>query len=235
MNRSFRLTPQLVFGICIIVLGLLFTLDNLDLIDAGNYLYFWPSIFILVGLMKLIQPSGTPGKVFGFGLVLLGSLMVLDRLDMIEFSVMQLWPIFIILFGFSLVRGAAMRQRAVERGTSDRPRGSDSFIKGFAFMAGVVRNNDSQNFQGGELTAVMGGCEIDLRRASMPTNGEAQIEIFAFWGGVEIKVPEDWSVTNKVVPIMGGVDDKSVPPKGGGTKRLILTGYAIMGGAEIKN
>ena len=101
-------------------------------------------------------------------------------------------------------------------------------------MGGIVRNNDSQNFKGGELTAVMGGCEIDLRRASI-AGGEAQIEIFAFWGGVEIKVPEDWSVTNKVVPIMGGIDDKSVPPKGGATKRLILTGYAIMGGAEIKN
>ena len=234
MNRSFRLTPQFVFGICIIVLGLLFTLDNLDLIDARNYLYFWPSIFVLVGLLKLIQPSGTPGKVFGFGLVLLGSLMILDRLDMIEFSILQLWPIFIILFGFSLVRGAMMRQRAVERGMPDRIQDSDSFIKGFAFMGGIVRNNDSQNFKGGELTAVMGGCEIDLRRASI-AGGEAQIEIFAFWGGVEIKVPEDWSVTNKVVPIMGGIDDKSVPPKGGATKRLILTGYAIMGGAEIKN
>jgi hypothetical protein len=39
----------------------------------------------------------------------------------------------------------------------------------------------------------------------------------------------------KVVPIMGGIEDSSVPPKGGSTKRLNITGYAVMGGAEIKN
>jgi predicted membrane protein len=234
MNKSFRLSPQFVFGICIIVLGLLFTLDNLELIDARYYLHFWPAIFVLVGLLKLIQPSGTPGKILGFGLLAVGSLMILDRLDLIDFTIWQLWPIVIILFGFSLVRGAVMRQHAIETGSPEKPRDSDSFIKGFAFMGGVVRNNDSQSFQGGELTAVMGGCEIDLRRASI-SNGEAQIEIFTFWGGVEIKVPEDWSVVNKVVPIMGGIDDKSVPPKGGPVKRLVITGYAIMGGAEIRN
>lgn len=234
MNKSFRLSPQFVLGICVIVLGLLFTLDNLDLIDAREYLRFWPAIFILVGLLKLIQPGGTPGRILGFGLVTLGSLMILGRLHLIDFSVWVLWPVFIILFGFSLVRGAMVRHRALEVGTSDKPKDSDSFIKGFALMGGVVRNNDSQNFQGGELTAIMGGCEIDLRRASI-ANNEAQIEIFAFWGGVEIKVPEDWSVTIRVIPIMGGVDDKSVSPKAGPTKRLVITGYAIMGGAEIKN
>lgn len=234
MNKSFRLTPQFALGICVIALGLLFTLDNLDLIDAREYLRFWPAIFILVGVLKLVQPGGTPGKVFGLGLVVLGSLMILSRLHMVYFNVWVLWPVFIILFGFSLVRGAMMRQRALEEGPPDKPKDSDSFIKGFAFMGGVARNNDSHNFQGGELTAIMGGCEIDLRRAVI-AGTEAQIEIFAFWGGVEIKVPEDWSISNKVIPIMGGVDDKSVPPKDGPTKRLVITGYAVMGGIGVKN
>jgi len=101
-------------------------------------------------------------------------------------------------------------------------------------MGGVVRTNDSQDFQGGELTAIMGGCEIDLRQASIKS-GEATIEIFAFWGGVEIKVPEDWGVDVQAIPLLGGIDDKSRPPKGGSKKKLIITGYAIMGGAEIRN
>lgn len=101
-------------------------------------------------------------------------------------------------------------------------------------MGGVVRSSNSQDFRGGELTAVMGGCEIDLRNAVIK-EGEAQLEIFAFWGGVEIKVPEDWTVVVQVVPIMGGVEDKSVPPKGGASKKLVLSGHCIMGGAEIRN
>jgi predicted membrane protein len=159
--------------------------------------------------------------------------MILNRLDIIYFNIWHLWPVFIILFGYSLVRQALGRQRAVGRDSSGMPE-SDSYIKGFALMGGVVRSSNSQDFRGGELTAVMGGCEIDLRNAVIK-EGEAQLEIFAFWGGVEIKVPEDWTVVVQVVPIMGGVEDKSVPPKGGASKKLVLSGHCIMGGAEIRN
>lgn len=239
MNNSFRFSAQFVFGVSIILLGLLFTLDNLDLIEAREYLRFWPVIFIVVGVVKLVQPGGTPPKVFGAALVLVGSAMILHRLDLIYFSVWQLWPVFIILFGYSIVRGALGRRKAMEgdvavlggKSVSD----SDSYIKGMALMGGVVRSSDSQDFRGGELTAVMGGCEIDLRRASMKEGTEARLEIFTFWGGVELKVPEDWAVIVQVTPIMGGVEDKSVPPKGGASKKLILTGQCIMGGAEVRN
>ncbi len=233
MNNSFKFSAQFVFGVCIIVLGLLFTLDNLDVINAREYLHFWPAIFVVVGLVKLMQPGGAPGKIFGLALVLIGALMILDRLDIIYFNIWHLWPVFIILFGYSLVRQALGRKRAEDKGLPDMM-DSDSYVKGFALMGGIVRTSNSQDFRGGELTAVMGGCEIDLRNATIKGN-EAQLEIFTFWGGVEIKVPEDWTVVVHVVPIMGGVEDKSRPPKGGTSKKLVLTGHCIMGGVEVGN
>ena len=57
-------------------------------------------------------------------------------------------------------------------------------------MGGVIRRSNSQTFEGADLTAVMGGCEIDLRQASMAPGGEAVIDVFAFWGGIDVKVPE---------------------------------------------
>lgn len=232
MNKPFRLSAQVVFGSSIILLGVLFTLDNLEVIDARYYLRFWPAMLVLVGLVQLIQPKGSPGKVMGSILFTIGSLMLLDRLDFVDFEFWDLWPVFIILFGLSLVRGARFHRGAWGAGASHSE--ADSYVRGFAIMGGYARQNNSQEFRGGELTAVMGGCELDLRRASM-TEGEATIEIFAFWGGIEIKVPEDWNVAVKVMPIMGGVEDKSVPPRNGSKKLLTITGYTIMGGAEIKN
>jgi predicted membrane protein len=102
-----------------------------------------------------------------------------------------------------------------------------------AILGGVSRGNNSSAFRGGDLLAIMGGCEIDLRKAAI--NGEATIDVFAMWGGIELRVPEDWTVVNRVVPLLGGVDDKTRPPQGTTGHLLVLRGFAIMGGIEIKN
>ena len=79
----------------------------------------------------------------------------------------------------------------------------------------------------------MGGCELDLRGASIQS-GVAVLDVFAFWGGIEMKVPQDWSVEVQAMPILGGIEEKTVQPKEG-NKKLIVKGYVVMGGVEIRN
>ena len=97
----------------------------------------------------------------------------------------------------------------------------------------VARTSGVQDFRGGDMTAVMGGCEVDLRQASMRV--PASIDVFVMWGGVEIRVPEDWTVELRGVPILAGFVDKTRPPAVATEKRLIVRGVALMGGVEIKN
>lgn len=230
MSTQPRISVQFILGLAIVAIGTLFILDNMDIVYAGDYLRYWPALLVLIGGLQLFQPRGT-GRIMGTLLVGVGGLMLLDRFDLIDFSVWDLWPVVIIIFGFSLLRGARVRED-LRRGSAEPD--SDSYIRGLAILGGYSRRNHSPDFRGGELTAVMGGCEIDLRGAKMEGD-EAVIDIFAFWGGVSIKIPEDWTVSVNVVPIMGGVEDGSHPSKAGKTKRLVITGYAVMGGAEIKN
>jgi predicted membrane protein len=82
----------------------------------------------------------------------------------------------------------------------------------------------------------MGGCEIDLRDASIAADSTAVIDCFAFWGGIDVRVPEDWTVMLEVTPLMGGIEDKTRPAQQGTSgKRLHVRGFAIMGGIVIKN
>jgi hypothetical protein len=80
---------------------------------------------------------------------------------------------------------------------------------------------------------MMGGCEIDLRHASI--GGEAVFDVFALWGGIEIRVPPDWTVVSRITPILGGVDDKTRPPQAASRHCLVLRGFIVMAGVEIKN
>jgi hypothetical protein len=61
--------------------------------------------------------------------------------------------------------------------------------------------------------------------------------VFAFWGGIDLKVPDDWVVINRVIPLMGGVDDKTRTPidSSAAQKRLVVRGIVIMGGISIRN
>lgn len=227
-----RVTPQVVIGLAVIAVGVLFTLDNLGLIDADKYLRFWPAALVLVGFVKLRQAiRDGHGWVSGLLFFGVGSWMLLERVTYIRLDARTVFPIFLVCLGGYLVwRGFGGRSR---------PTAADahSHFSSLAVMGGAVRRNNSQTFTGADLTAVMGGCEADLRQASIAPNTEAVIDVFAFWGGIELKVPEDWTVINRVVPLMGGVDDKTLPQKSTAApaKHLIIRGLVVMGGIEVKN
>jgi predicted membrane protein len=227
---------HLALGLVVLAIGIILTLGNLDIIRVRDVFYYWPVLFIIYGLVRLLQPEDRSGRILGVIAIFIGTALLLDRLYLLPFSLWAYWPIIIVFIGASIIwRAFERREVPISRladGTS-LPDGN-STVRAFAFMGGIKRNINSRDFRGGELTAVMGGCEIDLRNASIES-GDAIIDVFAFWGGVEIRVPMDWTVIVDATPLLGGFDDKTRPPETPSKKRLVLKGYAIMGGVEISN
>ena len=113
----------------------------------------------------------------------------------------------------------------------------------FAVWSSVRRTSAASPFRGGDITAIMGGGQLDLRLATIPPGEEAILDIVAVMGGVEILVPSGWEVSTPILPFMGGVEDKRFPPlqsdpnaarkEAGG--RLVLRGLVMMGGVHIKS
>jgi predicted membrane protein len=222
-----RSVPQLIFGLIVIVVGVLLTLDTLGIADAEYYLRYWPAGLIALGLAKAWQSRDGHGGTFGgLVLVVIGSILLLESLVALRIEVWALWPAVLVVIGASLVWRSVAGRRIVASDTN-------STLSAVAVLSGVNRGNNSRTFRGGDLTAIMGGCEVDLRHAAI--DGEAIIDVFAMWGGIEIRVPEDWTVIGRVTPLLGGFDDKTRPPQGAGAHRLIVRGMVIMGGVEVKN
>ena len=231
--QSKGVTSQVVLGLLVILMGLLFLLDNLDLIEIRRVLTFWPMVFIIAGTVKLCDTQSRNGQLMGGGLIGLGVLMILDRLNIIDFDIRTFWPLFLIGAGV-FVLYKALDARQAKHGVAlkdDAGPGSD-VVDVAAILGGFERRVATQNFRGGEITAVMGGCSLDMRTASI--QDEAVINVFAFWGGVTIKCPPDWTVVLQGTPIMGGFEEKTATPPHN-HKRLVIRGYAIMGGVEVRN
>jgi len=224
-----RFTPQLVIGVIVIAVGVLMTLDNLQIIDASEYLRFWPGALIVLGLVKIWHSRESSGGAFGgFVFVVVGSWLLLEQTTLVRISFWDMWPALLVAFGVFLVwKGMTAPRRRTSVVSND-------LISAMAVLGGVSRGNNSAAFRGGDLTAVLGGCELDLRHAAI--DGEAVIDVFAMWGGIEIRVPQDWSVESQITPILGGVDDQTRPPQAVGSRhRLVLRGFIVMAGVEIKN
>lgn len=227
-DASLRVTPRLILGLFLMSLGVLFTLGNLGLIETRRYLRLWPVLLIAVGVQKLAQPLRTPGRGVGGVWVVIGSWLLLGNLGLLRFGFRDLWPVALVMVGGSIVWRAVRGTRESD-GTE-----SHAFVNAMAIMGGTERKSNSQDFRGGDMIAIMGGCALDLTQASM-VNGEVTIDTFAFMGGIEIKVPADWSVACKGLPLMGGFEDATTPPASDTGKRLVVTGVAIMGGVEVHN
>lgn len=228
-------SPQqrVLLGAFILIIGVFAMIDNLNIFNSRNFLQFWPVVFIVIGGLKISQANSSSGQLIGGSFVLAGILMTLNHLGVISFGMHDFWPIFLILGGLIVIFKDRLTSGIDNTGSNGLlSSGTDSTINVAAIMSGNQGKISSPDFRGGEITAIMGGVELDLRGASIQT--EAVLNVFAVWGGIVLKVPNDWTVINNGVAIMAGIDDKTVPAMNSG-KRLVITGYAIMGGMEIKN
>ncbi len=224
---GFRVTGRLVVGLVIITVGVLFTLDNLGVLDSSRVLRWWPALLLVYGLLRLTGFCCYRHRVIGGVLTFLGGWLLLERLNVVHRSPAEFWPAVLVVVGVAMVTSALSRSKG--EGESGSPT-----IHAFALWSGSGRKVVAQDFRGGEITAIMGGHDIDLRPAKMDGTS-AVIDLFVWWGGVDLRVPPDWKVSNEALALMGGVDDTSHAPEGECKGVLVLKGLIVMGGVEVRN
>lgn len=215
---------RLVWGAALLAAGIIGWLDHTGQLRAYDYLEWWPLIVIALGLAHLPQRQW----VTAVALVAIGALFLPPLPGLPHFHVSMiigLWPLLISVGGLSLIR-QAMQPAAKDAALTNS-------FHSVAVMGGVGRGVASSDFLGGDAVAVMGGCEINLSAAKITK--EAVIDVLAFWGGIDIRVPRGWRIENDVTAILGGIVDKTDRDVPAGAPILLIRGMAIMGGVEIKH
>lgn len=179
-------------------------------------------MIVAVGLVIFL--NNVRSWVLPLFMVALGVLFQLDKLEIISVDTWQiLWPTAIIAIGISIL---------VDRfkGANINNVGRHSIT---AFMGGSEEKNNSQDYKGGKISAILGGTSLDLRKAVIKK--DAYIEVLAIMGGAEIFVPEGVVVEKSMTHILGGTEDKTNAPSSKNAPVLHLVGTLVMGGVEIKN
>ena len=187
-----------IIGLLIVAVGASFLLTNLNILpfDVG-IAQWWPLFIVAGGVVMLL--SDVRNYLWAMLVIGLGALLQLKQFGIVDVNPWQLfWPAIIIVLGVSV-----MTSRGSSRGkiaASDRE-------DVMAILSGSEVRVESKDFKGSRVTSICGGAMIDLRKAVIKK--EATIDVFAFWGGIEIIVPEHVMVKNNTSVIMGGVEQQA--------------------------
>lgn len=214
-------------GAIILTLGFLFLLNNLGILNISLGTIWLPLLLIVIGLWQIFsigRPAFGPSILVGIGL-----LWLLQNFGWLEWR--MIWPLLLILVGIWILFNKTIPNPF--RGTTS----STDEINLFTLFGGSEIRVDSQNFQGGNAMSTFGGIEIDLRDAQL-AEGEILLNVSALFGGVEIRVPEDWSVVIRGTPILGGIEDarkRRSSVSSDATSTLIIRALAMFGGVEVRS
>ncbi len=218
---------QFIIASVLIVLGVIFLMGNLDIIDVdiGDLVStWWPLILIALGVTGVFQARSTPiGSIF---LIVIGVVFLLITLDVADFDI--LWPIVIIGSGLWIL----FHNRVSRRSTAAEV-GQDS-VNVSVLFSGSEQRITSQSFQGGNVSATFGGVELDLRAAKLAESPVLSVNVLM--GGVELHIPDEWLVNVNGSPIFGAIEcSRPQPPGTDDAPTLTINASVAFGGLEIKS
>jgi predicted membrane protein len=234
------LTPKFIIGVCLVLVGVVLALDQLGLLYANHLLRYWPAALIVLGLVML-QRRERHSALRALVLIVVGGWLLLNTLGLVSIDLWEFFvPLLLVFFGARIMMhnrgsGSGAPPDLPGAGPASGSSGEPVHASLFSLLSSSKRRWGKSVFRGAETTAFMGGCELDLRDALMSTGELAVVDVFVVMGGVSIFVPPHWTVSQEVVPLMGGVHDKTHSVPSNPAQHLLVRGTVVMGGVEISN
>jgi predicted membrane protein len=223
---------RFVFGSILLVLGVLFLIDQLNIFASFNINIWnvisivWPLVLIYLGTNLLIKEGKNTG---GIVLVVLGVLFLGSNVFEVSFFSM-FWPFILIAIAISLLIKDDDAEKKINVSKDDVT--TDKINEAVIFW-GMDKTVISDSFEGGEVTCVFGGGKLDISQVQIAKDG-AKLEVNCIFGGAEVIVPKDVNIVTNGTGVFGGWSPKITSTKSSGPK-LEISGAAIFGGVEVKN
>lgn len=243
-------SPSTLLGLGLIILAVLLFFKNIGFSFFGVLFHNWPIALIIVGGLLLLGPEKVrqqPRTFLPFALIGFGVLFFLAQRGIFNLSFGAIFaPLILIFVGMHVLKPTRNRcfftsnnNKSIQKIelSNNKDESSDEAIDIFTVLGGGNYVTRAQNLGDGSIVCVLGGADIDIREAEC--KGDViKIDVLAFMGGAEIKIPPHWQITVDVLPLLGGVSNKTTclaEKMGVPKKHLVVTGLAFMGGLEIRN
>ncbi len=249
-------SPRIWSGLILIIAGVLLFAYKMGAPIPG-WVFTWPMLLIALGLLTGVKNNfHNPGALI---MIVIGGLFLVDQTNPAFNFHDYIVPIILIAVGLIYITRprnswtSRAEKKWKEIQSNDKLPGDSAPINSIKVDTANINDEDgeyveinavlgsvkklilSKNFKGGEITAFMGGAEINLSKADIQK--PIVLEVSNVFGGTKLVVPSNWDVKNEVTAVFGGIEDKrsinSATPDP--AKTMILKGTCVFGGIEISN
>lgn len=212
-----------IIGLFVIILGILLFLSNVDIINFTEISkYLLPSLVLLIGVVGMVERRKI--DIFYLILFLLGLSSLTLALEIFEKNIigMLLFPIIIVLIGIRILNIKTTKREV---------NGGKNYC---ALFGGIEEKINNKEFESCDVTALFGGCTIDLSDIKLKDK-KGHINVFVLFGGADLILPKKHKVICEGLPLFGAFDNKNLVDKEDSKNEIYITYTVIFGGIEVKN
>lgn len=224
-------SKSIVWGIVLVVVGLILTLNALDIVNVNFFFDGWWTLFIIIPCaIGLFTDEDKTGQIIG---LIIGILLLLGCQKIINFDLLWklIFPIVILVVGLSLIfKNAFNKELSDEIKKLNKKVNKDGDT--IAIFSGQEVDLEGETFKGKNLCAVFGGIDLDLRKAIIKE--DVIINATSVFGGIDIYVPDDVKIVVKSSSVFGGVDNHKKNKNKDKGPTIYVNAACIFGGIDIK-
>jgi predicted membrane protein len=234
-ENSSKMDKRILLGGILIFLGGLFLLNTMGVLDfkISRVIFSWPFVMLVIGLFVIVN---TDKKFLGGILSGIGALFLIPRIfPQIDYDGSVILPLILIILGAYIILKKRKQDSTPEFSTDSSSVNKDK-IDDVSIFGGGTKIISSKNFQGGNITAIFGGSEINLINCEL-ADGDNVLDVLCVFGGTTIILPKEWNVVINVTSILGGFSNKAIRNPSlvvDQSKTLHIKGLAMFGGGEVK-
>ncbi|WP_425449227.1 LiaF domain-containing protein [Dethiothermospora halolimnae] len=209
-------TRKVLLGTIIILIGVLFLLDNLgvyrfdfdDLITLGIAI-----ILIFWGIKTLVRAGGIGSIIFGLLLLFGGGSMLEDSYEIFNINISYIWnyiwPSVLILVGIKFIFGSrsyrSNENHRREYDSSYKSKKHDKTDEDTVAFSSARVGGINWVLTDKSYSTFMGGLDLDLTTAEI-SDGETYLNFNITMGGIDIIIPDDINVIFKGQYLFGGYE-----------------------------
>ena len=230
-------TRNILWGLVLIALGVIISLNILNITDINIFFDGWWTLFIIVpSFIGLFKSESKLGNLIG---LFIGVGLLLAAQDIIEFGVVfkLALPVILVCIGISLIFKKSKNRshenvddKINELNKEKKSSGAED-PDHCTIFAGQTLNFDGEVFTGADLTAVFGGIKCDLRGSII--TGDVVINASSVFGGITINVPDNVNVKIKSSSVFGGVSSQKEDKNDDSLPTVYIKAECMFGGVSV--